>query len=569
MKPRKIKTKLLILLIGVTFFISILFYILVYFSGIKVKSNLSEEIHNSLNNVKKQNQYLMDNDFLRFSKDYLTSVVNSIYNSIIYNKDIISKSNNVRELNVNKLLANQNIKEIIANSTSINGKKVADFAIIQNKKIIICSFVDNNGNPINSFDVWLDKYDILKKYFFRNMHYNKTKTFTLGKKIFLIVRSLPSANSFIIGSIDSSKIKQNPVIAKQFINAIYMLENNLNTNIDDSMALMKYYKIIIMFIVLILCIPIAVLNAGKVTKPIVKLRDEVKKFSKGKFNSKIEEKGNVEIIDLIKSFNSLGDELDLYMNNLKKEVAEREKLESEIKIAAQIQMSNLPTITSEFIRPEFSLTAKLSPAQFAAGDFYDFFYISKNIIALVIADVSGKGITAAFYMSMVKATLSSISRHETSPAIAMKKTNHIVSENNMKSMFVTTFLMFYEIDSGKITYANAGHHDTVVFDVKDNKIRTFGQCKNISMGILPHISFAKKTDKLEIGDTLILYTDGATEAVNSKDEMFGEEKLFEIISDNIEKPVEKLSDCISDSVRKYEEGELFDDLTLLVFRRNQ
>ncbi|MCP4177575.1 MAG: PP2C family protein-serine/threonine phosphatase [bacterium] len=570
MKPRKIKTKMLILLIGLTFFISIIFYILIYFLGSQLRQNLNNEIYSSLNRVKKQNQYLINNDLLSFSKDYLASVVNSIYNSIIYNKDILPKLNDNGEINVNKLLSNQNIKEIIANSVSINGEKVADFAIIQNKKIVICSLVDDQGNPINSFQVWLNKYNILRKYFSENSHNNNIATFTTDNNIFLIVRRLPGTDCYIIGSINSSKIKQNTSNAIQSNNVIFMLENNLKKNINDSMSLMTYYRILVIVIVLLLCIPLAIINAAKITKPIIKLRDEVKKISEGNFtNSKIEEKGSIEIVDLIKSFNTLGGELDSYMNNLKKEVKEREKLESEIKIAAQIQISSLPNITSEFIRPEFSLAAKLSPAQFAAGDFYDFFYITKNKLALVIADVSGKGISAAFYMSLAKATLSSISQHETSPAKAMEKTNHIISENNINSMFVTTFLMFYDINTGIITYANAGHHDAIVYSNNKERIRTFGQCHNPSMGLLPHISFDEHKDKLEPGDTLILYTDGATEAINPKEEMYGEEKLFDLISENNSQPVNELANTITTSIRKYEEGSLFDDLTLLVFRRNK
>ncbi|HJO92652.1 MAG TPA: SpoIIE family protein phosphatase [Victivallales bacterium] len=569
MKPLKIKTKILILLLGLACLISVIFYAMSNYFFYKIQNDYNNNIYTSLNHLKDLNNYLAANDYESFSKDYLKLVVNSIFNSIIYNEEVAPNDNNTGKLKVNKILSNNNIKKIIANSISINSTKVADFAIIQNRKIILCSLTGKEGQPTNSFNVWLRKYEVLKKYFSNKNSKNYYKVFTGNKDVYLIVRRFPGTQSYIIGSITPSKIKANTQLASQTVNTIRMLESNIRKDTNDSMTKITYYRIIIIAIVMLLCIPLSFINASKISRPIISLRDQVKKFSEGKFkNKKIEEKGSIEVRDLVKSFNSLGDELDCYMRNLKKEVSERHKLESEIKIAAQIQISSLPNITSDFVRPEFSLASKLSPAEYAAGDFYDFFYITPNRLALIIADVSGKGISAAFYMSLAKATLSSISHHETSPAEAMAKTNHIISENNINCMFVTVFLMFYDIDTGKITYANAGHHDAVVYSKKEKRIRTFGQCTDPSMGILPHISFHENEDQLDIGDTLILYTDGATEAVNTKEVMFGEDELFNIISANINQSVYELSNSIVGTIRKFEEGNLFDDLTLLVLRRN-
>lgn len=569
MRPIKLKTKIMILLISLTCFISIVFYAFSNYLFYDLQTDYNSNIKKSLEGVKSLNNYLADNDFESFGKNYLRLVVNSIFNAIIYHQYVIPNSNGSGGVKVNQILASKDIKEIIANSVSINNTKVADFAIIQNKKIILCSLIGANGKPVNSFKAWLNKYDILKKYFSKKNPGNDYELFTKNKNHFLIVRHFPGTHCYIIGSIAPSKIKQNTSIAMQTINTLSMLESNMKKDLNDTWQRISTYRIVIFILILLICIPLSILNASTITKPIIKLRNEVRKFTKGKFKEcKIEEKGNVEIVDLIKSFNTLGRDLESYMSNLEREISQREKLESEIKIAAEVQASSLPIITADIIRPEFSITAKLNPAAIAAGDFYDFFYVSEDTLALVIADVSGKGISAAFFMSLAKATLSGICRHENSPAEALNKTNNILSENNNKSMFVTTFLIYYNIKTGKLTYSNAGHHNAIICHNRQ-KITVFGEACQPPLGVIPGFRFAEDSHHLKKEDVLFLYTDGITEAVSKKNIEFGENNLHDLIKANINLKIDKLTEKIVSSVRSYEEGELFDDITLLVFKRNE
>jgi hypothetical protein len=313
------------------------------------------------------------------------------------------------------------------------------------------------------------------------------------------------------------------------------------------------HGLLISLCVLVVSIVIAILFFKKyLFTRIETFRRKVRKMGEGKFNIQFKEDGILEISELGSTFNYLGKELRAYTKNLKAEIIAREQIETEVKIAADLQLSLLPKVDKSFQREEFSMAAKLSPAKEASGDYYDFFYLNENKIALIIADVVGKGISAAFYMGMVKTLLKNICYQEyEDPAKALNRVNRILSQDNSTLMFVTLFLGYYDTVTGKMVYANAGHHDAICIS-KTGIYRKFGITKGIAIGVTDQKKYRSSKTIINSGDTFVLFTDGVIEAVNPNDEDFGEERFKELLLKNKHLSCNDFADKIIQDVRKFE-----------------
>lgn len=283
-----------------------------------------------------------------------------------------------------------------------------------------------------------------------------------------------------------------------------------------------------------------------------------KKYAKqlNHLNNSLDDKVKERTKELRKSF-----------SKIRKEIETRKKIESEIRIAGEIQQSILPNITAKYKRPEFALYAELEPAKDAAGDFYDFFYIDENTLALIIADVSGKGITAAFFMAFAKTILRNICPLEKNPSDALDKTNKILATDNDKCMFVTAFLCYYNIKTGNIAFANSGHHNSII--ISDNSQTLFGHLNNVPLGIMENVTYQSGNQKLSVGDSIIFYTDGVTEAISPSEEEYGEKRLYNLLQKHSSLEPSELTQKIIREVTGFEEGSRFDDITILIFRRNE
>jgi len=186
--------------------------------------------------------------------------------------------------------------------------------------------------------------------------------------------------------------------------------------------------------------------------PINKIQEMVKQLGTGKFEVHFDETETAEFSSLMRGIQKLGKDLTIYTDNLKKEIMTRQAMETELDIASQVQNSILPRITDRFIRPEFELFARLEPAKYIGGDFYDFFYVNDELLVLVIADISGKGISAAMYMGMAKATIKNVCFRDDlgfDPGKVMSKINNHFARDNDVGMFVTAQIVFYNIKTRK------------------------------------------------------------------------------------------------------------------------
>ena len=280
-----------------------------------------------------------------------------------------------------------------------------------------------------------------------------------------------------------------------------------------------------------------------------------------------------EIGDLYREFLSMQEHIVENTQRLTEITAQKERIDTELKMAAQIQASMLPSEFSGFDgRKEFDLYALMDPAKETGGDFYDFFLKDDDHLVLVIGDVSGKGMPAALFMAMCKIIIAENARKLSSPARILTEANVEICENNREQMFVTVWLGILEVSSGLLRFADAGHEKTLLgrggkweFLAKDKSGIPLGICTEPSDG---EDLFVERTITLHAGDVVIQYTDGVTEAVHEK-QLFGEERLLTATADAKSQQPEKLLSHIRQRVEDFVGDEpQFDDLTMLGLKYN-
>lgn len=241
----------------------------------------------------------------------------------------------------------------------------------------------------------------------------------------------------------------------------------------------------------------------------------------------------------------------------------------ELDVATQIQQSVLPCTFPAFPeRKEFDIYAVMNPAKEVGGDFYDFYFVDEDHLALVIADVSGKGIPAALFMMTVRTLLKSLVLSKESPDQVMATANDRLCANNEAGMFVTVWLGVYEISTKKLTFVNAGHNPPLllqgdVWHYLDHKTYKRG----IMLGIREHVKYRSNEIVLNKDELLFLYTDGITEANNAKKELYGERRLKQCAEDHSHAAADDFIKEICQDVTTFAgEAEQFDDMTMLALR---
>lgn len=301
-------------------------------------------------------------------------------------------------------------------------------------------------------------------------------------------------------------------------------------------------------------------------KQIVKLTNEV---SNGNFDKKIELPGNKdEIYQLSLSVNRMQDAIKRYMSDLKIATMKEERIESELDIARSIQMSMLPKKHPN--EDNVSISAMLKPAKAVGGDFYDFFYIDKEHMCFVIADVSGKGVPAALFMSVTMSYIRAFATALKTPSEIVDKLNNVLALNNDANMFVTLFLGVLDVNSGVLSYVNAGHTEPYVAS-QTQKLKALKFCGNPVVGAFEDIKYKEETIKFQDDEKLFLYTDGVNEAFSKEDEQYGEKRLELLLEQVKAMNSSEIITEIENSLEKFCLGrEQSDDITMLIihFKEN-
>ncbi len=310
----------------------------------------------------------------------------------------------------------------------------------------------------------------------------------------------------------------------------------------------------------------ALFAANRIVKPIEQMtRNIVESSQTGKlFEMKDIYKTDDEIEILAEAFDDLSKKTKKYIEDITRITQEKERISTELDLARKIQADMLPYIYPAFPdRPEFDIYATMNPAKEVGGDFYDFFLIDDDHLAMVVADVSGKGVPAALFMMMSKILINNFAMMGGSPARVLEQTNHAICQNNEEQMFITAWLGILEISTGKIIAANAGHEYPILRKA-DGDFEIFKDKHGFVLGAFESMKYKDYEMTLDKGGFLFLYTDGVPEATNSSEEIFGVKRLIQAL--NTRKgsgPVETLT-SIKMSVNEFVgDADQFDDLTML------
>ena len=344
--------------------------------------------------------------------------------------------------------------------------------------------------------------------------------------------------------------------------------------------------------------------SDRFVRPILALTAGVREIAGGNLDKKLDVKTGDEIETLADSFNQMTDELKSYIDNLTKTTAEKERIETELSVAARIQAGILPKTLPA--RSEFDLFAFMQPAKEVGGDFYDFYFLDENHLMITVADVSDKGVPAALFMVAAKTllkesallfgaaeklTVGGRKRHPVAPptlsfpclsvgvkavhpALApalsrpclseiMARTNDRLVETNEEGMFVTAFTGVLDVVTGEFVYVNAGHNPPLVR--RNGSFEFLPMAKGPMLGVMEGMKFPADRLTFSPGDVLFLYTDGVTEAMNNKREIFTEERLKKTLSvQSKERSAVEILAAARDAVERHAGGaEPSDDITML------
>jgi len=410
-----------------------------------------------------------------------------------------------------------------------------------------------------------------------------TQQITRGYYTFLDRNTQQDQEKFMV----AVKVSHSPFIAAAAINAkdfylhvlddireieqkeIADLNHGINLIAQRSEYTILFISLASLTVLGVICFIGALLLARSISAPLVSLQQGVQNLGAGNLSTKVPESGPPEITALARSFNLLETQLHVYMENLKRETAVREVFENEVKITRDIQLSLIPRTFPPFPdRTEFNLFAVLQPAKQVAGDFYDFFFIDDDTLVFLVGDVSGKSVPAAFFMAVTRTLLRSACHQRTDPAQVLTMANRILAENNDACMFVTLFLAFYTVKTGKMRYANAGHNPAFLLE-QNHAPSTFGLCKDPPLGIIDDYEYHSGAITLDPGKTIMVYTDGVTEAHSPNGDLYGEERLEKFLAHQAALPLENVCSALIDELDVFQDSSVFDDITLLLLHRNQ
>lgn len=321
------------------------------------------------------------------------------------------------------------------------------------------------------------------------------------------------------------------------------------------------------FVGILLLMTAVVFIAKAIIKPLGILAAATDEIASGNFEVALPAvQSNDEIGALTRDFQSMQASLKEFIRNLTETTAAKERIQSELKVATDIQASLLPRIFPPFPEhPEFEIYASMVPAKEVGGDFYDFFFIDEKNLCFLIADVSDKGVPAALYMMVAKTLLKTEGQRLGEPAKILFSVNNILASDNASCMFTTVFCAILDISTGEVRFANAGHNPPLIFD--SHGIRYLAPKSGLMLGALPETAFVTERLILEQGAILFLYTDGVTEAKSPEDALYGEVRLLKALQAAPRENLIDLVHSIRTEVAHHANGApQSDDITMLALK---
>ncbi len=305
----------------------------------------------------------------------------------------------------------------------------------------------------------------------------------------------------------------------------------------------------------------------RLTRPLSLFSRSAREIAQGNFKAPLPEiSSEDEMGELHSSFRFMQEQLTDYIEQLKDTTASKERIESELRIARDIQMGMVPKIFPPFPdRDDVDLYATLTPAKEVGGDLYDFF-IDSGRLYFAIGDVSGKGVPASLFMAVTRSIFRSIAAFYDDPAQILSSMNDSIAETNESNMFVTLFIGILDLATGELRYCNAGHNPPVII-TPSGEVAFMHVKPNIAAGLFTGFKFESERTQVALGTTIFLYTDGLTEAENAAKELFGDGRLLDALAGTAGKEPYEVTEKISKVVAAHVAGaEQSDDLTILTIK---
>ncbi|MBQ4364747.1 MAG: SpoIIE family protein phosphatase [Clostridia bacterium] len=382
-----------------------------------------------------------------------------------------------------------------------------------------------------------------------------------GKEIYMTARTIPSTGWLLCTAINAEEITEPIGKVTAQSDQLFAAARAKTTAEFKSLILNAIITIVVIALLVAL---IEYFISRTISKPIIQLTDTVKNTGEGDFEKKSDIDTRDEIGDLARGFNKMQDDLKLYTENLKTVTAEKERIGAELNVATQIQADMLPRIFPAFPqKKEIDVFASMTPAKEVGGDFYDFFLLDDNRLALVIADVSGKGVPAALFMVISKTLIKNRAMQGGTPAQILADVNNQLCEGNDADMFVTCWLGICDLSTGLLTAASAGHE----FPAVCGSDRSYQLLKDKHGFVLAGMEGARYRDyeiQLARGGSIFLYTDGVPEATNVNGEMFGTDRMLEALNRCSDENADEFIHAVSSAVQAFTgEAPQFDDMTMV------
>lgn len=244
----------------------------------------------------------------------------------------------------------------------------------------------------------------------------------------------------------------------------------------------------------------------------------------------------------------------------------KQRMELELNVGRDIQTSMLPTVVPD--RPEITLCASMEAAREVGGDFYDYYMLNENELCFCVADVSGKGVPAALFMAMSKTLIKSRAADDKTPAKVITRVNAELSEDNPECMFVTAFLAVLDLRNGELRFTNAGHNPPLLRRAT-GEVEAIVDRHGPVVGIMPGEDYGESTLTMAPGDVILVFTDGVTEAMDIDDNLYGDERLLEVMASAPDCNAQTVVNAVNASVEEFASGaEQADDITMIAARYN-
>ncbi|MCH7910453.1 MAG: SpoIIE family protein phosphatase [Candidatus Hydrogenedentes bacterium] len=304
------------------------------------------------------------------------------------------------------------------------------------------------------------------------------------------------------------------------------------------------------------------------SKPLLELAKGAREFGAGNFNYRVRMKRKDEFNDLAQSINTMAISIQEYVHELEQETSRRERLESEFRIAADLQRTLLPEAPP--LIEGLELIGWSQASKDVGGDFYDFIEMGDGRVAVVLGDATGKGLSAALLSTECSSVLRTLADQTDSPGDLLYRTNNeFFKRIGATHRFVTLFLMIIDTRDGTATYASAGHPPPLLVNPGTEGARWLESEAGYPLGIVNGATFSETEIRLEAHDTILIYSDGLTDAQNPASEMYGVDRIERILQATSAEPSEELLRDLREDAEKHMDGkDPIDDMTIVVVRFN-